>query len=287
MRHERREFKFHGARQLISYRGRFGRFDQNTLVGMHHPNKDLVGMSGEMAAAVTKDCFGFNPEIELPAERRHALAQKFQWPETGQPPGHAPLHGVQKTNKAKCSGVAPNVLQVRKPTALPVPHAKRSGQSIHRVSIATEKHPLAANVRGSMLRECQERFTLSALHPARYEHACALVYESGSVDGHTLMFFESSQINDRNQKRDPSHAALTEDFTIRANLLERDAYFAIAVSFGEQDETCIRRCGLAQVHVMQRPGGNAIHVADHDVRTPQHARGRRPDLGAHSCNVGW
>jgi len=47
---------------LISYRRRLGRFDQNTLVGMHHPNKDLVGMSGEMAAAVTKDCFGFNPE---------------------------------------------------------------------------------------------------------------------------------------------------------------------------------------------------------------------------------
>src|SRR4029077_11023804 len=144
---------------------------------MHHPNKDLVGMSGEATAAVTKDCFGFNPEIELPAERRHALAQKLQGPETGQPFGYGPLHGVQKMNEAKCSGVPPDVLQVRKLATLPFPHAKRAGQSIHGVSIAAEEHPLAAYVCRSVLRECQQRFTLSALHPARYKHARAFVHE--------------------------------------------------------------------------------------------------------------
>ncbi len=177
MRHERREFKFHGARQLISYRGWLGRFDENTLVGMHPPNKDLVGMSGEVAAAATKDCSGFNPEIELPAKRRHALAQKLQWPDTGQPFGHGHSHGVQKTYEVKCSSVAPDVLQVRKLAALPFPHAKRAGQSIHCVAIAAEEHPLAANIRGSILRECQQRFTLSAFHPARYKHARAFVDE--------------------------------------------------------------------------------------------------------------
>src|SRR5260370_42349334 len=101
------------------------------------------------------------------------------------------------------------------------------------------------------------------------------------------MLFESSKINDWNQERDPSNAALTENFTVGANMFERDAHFAFTFSFGEYDEACFRRCGLAQVHVTYRPGGKAIHIADHDVRTPQHAGRRRPDLGADSCNVGW
>src|SRR3982074_827118 len=109
---------------------------------MHHPNKDLVRMSNKATAAVTKDCFGFNPEIELPVECRHALAQKFQWPETGQPFRHDPVPGGQKTNEPKCSSLPPNVLQVRELAALPLPHAKRAGQSVHCVAIAAEEHPL-------------------------------------------------------------------------------------------------------------------------------------------------
>src|SRR5258708_21846318 len=112
-------------------------FDQNTLVGMHHPYKDLVRVSGEVSAAVvTKDCFGFNPEIELSAERRHAFAQKLQRPETGHPFGQGPLHGVQTTNEAKSSSAAPNVLQIRKLAALPFPHPKLTSHPVHCVSIA-------------------------------------------------------------------------------------------------------------------------------------------------------
>jgi len=71
------------------------------------PIKILFRMSGEAAAAVTKDCFGFNPEIELPPERRHALAQKLQWPETGKPFGHDPLGGVEKTNEPNVPAFPP------------------------------------------------------------------------------------------------------------------------------------------------------------------------------------
>src|SRR5712671_2236585 len=98
---------------------------------MHHPNKDLVRVSREAAASVAKDCFGLNPEIELPTKRRHAVAQKFQWPQTEPRFRHDPLRGVQKTDESKYSRVASNLLQARKLAAVPVPHAKRAGQSIH------------------------------------------------------------------------------------------------------------------------------------------------------------
>ena len=82
--------------------------------------------------------------------------------------------------------------RVRKLAPLPFPHAKRAGQSIHRVSVGTEEHPLAAYVQGSVLRKSQQGFTLSTLHPTRYQHTCAFVDERRSVDRHTAMLFERS-----------------------------------------------------------------------------------------------
>src|SRR5438105_8814826 len=116
---------------------------------MHHTDKDFVRTSAEVAP-VTEDGFGFDSEIELPTERGHAFAQKVQWPQTEQRFGDSPLRTLQKTDESKYPGVAPNVLQV-KLALLPVPHAKCAWQSIHGVPVGTEKHPLAAYVRGSTL----------------------------------------------------------------------------------------------------------------------------------------
>ena len=46
-------------------------------------------------APVPEDCFGFHPEIELPAESGHAFAQKFQCPEAEPCLRYGPLRGVQ------------------------------------------------------------------------------------------------------------------------------------------------------------------------------------------------
>src|SRR6266850_4433235 len=168
MRDERRQFKLHRTYQLVSHRARFGKFDPYTLIGMHHPDKDFVGMTGEAAATITEDCCGLHSEIELSTECGHALTQKFQWPETEPAFWYELLRHIQEMDESKHDAVGADVLGVFETTEMPVPQSKCSWQSIHSVTGGIEEYPLATYVRRSMLRERQQRFSLPTLDPAGY-----------------------------------------------------------------------------------------------------------------------